>query len=78
MSTQRTLPLAQPAPGDVTVACCYCGANQRAPAPPCLHTCTSCKRDFRVYVNQSGGPAMEITKRAKRFFQKAPTGTESA
>ncbi len=57
----------------ISVKCCYCGSAERAEEPPSLHTCRACKRDFRVYLNRSGGPPMEITKQAKAFFTRDTT-----
>lgn len=78
MSAQGKLPLPQKRVVTVGVSCCYCGAKQSAPEPPSLHTCIACHRDFRVYKNAAGVKPMEITERAKRFYARAPTGTESA
>jgi hypothetical protein len=52
----------------MTCSCCYCNEPQEVEAPPALHKCSKCKREFRVYLNYSGSK-IEMGADAKRFFE---------
>ncbi len=51
-------------------ACCYCGSKQEVEPPPGLHTCTSCKKDFRTYRLEKGVKPMELSKEAQERYIK--------
>ncbi len=50
------------------VLCCYCGMKNITNGPPAIVKCVSCKRDFRVYRNYSGGYPIELSNDAKNYF----------